>query len=144
MRGARLAHLTKGARVDRFRFGALLAAVTVVSTVAAGAVSAAPTDVGAVYVNDNTAGVNTVAGFERHADGTLTPMIGSPFTIGGAGSGSAIGSQGALQLSADGRYLLAVDAGSNQVSVLRIKPDGRLTEAEGSPVSSGGNEPVSI
>ncbi len=49
-----------------------------------------------------------------------------------------------MQLSADGRYLLAADAGSNQISVLRIKPDGRLTEAEGSPVWSGGNEPVSI
>jgi hypothetical protein len=33
---------------------------------------------------------------------------------------------GALQLSRDGRYLLAVDAGSNQVSVLRIKPGGSL------------------
>ena len=52
--------------------------------------------------------------------------------------------QGSLQLSADGRYLLAADAGSNQISVLRIKPDGALTEAEGSPVWSGGNEPVSI
>ena len=49
-----------------------------------------------------------------------------------------------MQLSADGRYLLAADAGSNEISVLRIKPDGGLTEAEGSPVWSGGNEPVSI
>jgi DNA-binding beta-propeller fold protein YncE len=100
--------------------------------------------VGHVYVNDNTAGANTVAGFDRHADGTLTPLPGSPFSVGGAGTGSGIGSQGALQLSADGRYLLAVDAGSNEISVLRLKPDGRLTEAEGSPVWSGGNEPVSI
>jgi 6-phosphogluconolactonase len=100
--------------------------------------------IGQLYVNDNTAGTNTVSGFDRHADGTLTPLPGSPFAIGGAGTGHGIGSQGALQLSADGRYLLAVDAGSSEISVLRIKPDGELTEAEGSPVSSRGNEPVSI
>ncbi len=49
-----------------------------------------------------------------------------------------------MQLSADGRYLLAADAGSNQISVLRVKPDGGLAEVDGSPVWSGGNEPVSI
>src|SRR5207253_7182133 len=88
--------------------------------------------------------INTVSGFDRHADGTLTPLPGSPFAVGGAGTGGGIGSQGALQLSADGRYLLAVDAGSNEVSVLRVKPDGGLTAAAGSPASSGGNAPVSI
>jgi len=45
---------------------------------------------------------------------------GSPFAAGGAGTGTGIGSQGALQISSDGRYLLAVDAGSNEISVLRI------------------------
>ena len=99
--------------------------------------------VGQVYVNDNTAGENTVAGFERHADGTLSPIPGSPFPAGGAGTGASIGSQGALQESANGRYLLAVDAGSGQISVLRIRRDGGL-DAVGSPVSSGGPEPVSI
>jgi hypothetical protein len=32
--------------------------------------------VGHVYVNDNTPGVNTIAAFDRHADGTLTPEPG--------------------------------------------------------------------
>src|SRR6266705_6348310 len=99
-----------------------------------GAASSAATasDVaGHVYVNDNTAGENTVAAFDRHADGTLSPIPGSPFAVGGAGTGHGIGSQGALELSADGRYLLAVDAGSDQISVLRIKPNGSLTPAEG-------------
>jgi 6-phosphogluconolactonase (cycloisomerase 2 family) len=49
-----------------------------------------------------------------------------------------------LQLSANGRYLLAVDAGSNQVSVLRIEHNGSLQAVNGSPVSSGGVDPVSI
>lgn len=100
--------------------------------------------VGHVYVDDNTAGENTVAGFDRHADGSLTPMAGSPFDVGGAGAGHGNASQGSLQLSRDGRYLLTVDAGSSQVSVLRIKPDGSLDPVEGSPFSSGGVNPVSI
>jgi len=99
---------------------------------------------GHVYVNDNTAGVNTISAFDRHADGTLTPIAGSPFATDGAGTGKGIGSQGALQESSDGRYLLAVDAGSNQVSVLRILPHGELAHVGGGAVSSGGNEPVSI
>src|SRR5579859_2397194 len=72
--------------------------------------------VGHVYVNDNTAGVNTIGGFNRHDDGSLTPMPGSPFAAGGAGTGTIVGSQGALQLTSDSRFLLAVDAGSNQIS----------------------------
>jgi len=100
--------------------------------------------VGQLYINDNTTPVNTVAGFDRHADGTLTPIPGSPFAVGGAGTGAGIASQGALQLSADRRYLLAVDGGSNQISVARIMPGGSLQIAGGGPVSSNGANPVSI
>jgi 6-phosphogluconolactonase (cycloisomerase 2 family) len=99
---------------------------------------------GHVYVNDNTAGVNTIAGFDRHSDGSLTSMAGSPFAAGGQGTGTIVGSQGSLQLSGDGRYVVAADAGSNQISVLRIRPDGSLVQAQGTPVDSGGFEPVSI
>jgi 6-phosphogluconolactonase len=98
--------------------------------------------VGHVYVNDNTAGTNTVAAFYRHADGTLTPLPGSPFAAGGAGSGSGLASQGAIQVASSGRYLLAVDAGSNQISVLRIKPSGALKLA--GIASSDGIKPVSV
>src|SRR5467141_409613 len=108
------------------------------------AAASAPRGGGNVYVNDNTAGVNTIAAFSRHADGTLTPLAGSPFQAGGAGTGTFTGSQGSLQVTADGRYLLAADAGSNQVSVLRIRPDGSLRPVDGSPTWSGGIKPVSI
>jgi 6-phosphogluconolactonase (cycloisomerase 2 family) len=47
-----------------------------------------------------------------------------------------------LQVSSDGRFLLAVDAGSGQISALRIVPDGSLEVAD--VVSSGGGNPVSI
>ncbi len=133
-----------------FRFSALLVLAGLVAVVVAGSADAshggpgASWVVGHVYVNDNTAPVNTVAGFDRHADGSLTAMAGSPFAVGGSGAGAPDASQGSLQLSADGRYLLAVDAGSNQISVLRIKADGRLRPIHGSPVASGGVAPVSI
>src|SRR5258708_3236396 len=81
--------------------------------------------VGHVYVNDNTAPANSIGAFDRHANGNLTAMTGSPFTIGGAGTGAIVGSQGALQLSTDGRFLLAADAGSNQIAVLGIADNGR-------------------
>jgi 6-phosphogluconolactonase (cycloisomerase 2 family) len=99
--------------------------------------------VGHVYVNDNTKGANSVAGFERHEDGSLTPLPASPFPAGGVGSGKGLASQGALQESAGGRFLLAVDAGSNQISVLRILRSG-VVQPVGKPVSSGGIDPNSI
>jgi 6-phosphogluconolactonase (cycloisomerase 2 family) len=97
---------------------------------------------GYVYVDDNTAPHNTIAAFARHADGRLTPLPGSPFSAGGAGTGAGLASQGALQVTRDGRYVLAVDAGSSQISVLRIRPDGQIRLV--SVVSSGGVEPVSV
>src|SRR5258708_12080626 len=107
-------------------------------------VSAALDVAGHVYVNDNTAGTNTIAGFDRHSDGSLTTLAGSPFSAGGQGTGTIVGSQGALQSSGDGRYILATDAGSNQISVLHILPGGVLLPVGGGPVSSGGVEPISI
>jgi hypothetical protein len=89
--------------------------------------------VGHLYVDDNTAGTNTIAGFDRHADGTLTPLHGSAFAAGSAGTGTGIGSQGALQATSDGKYLLAVDAGSNQISVLRIKQERAGGESAAAP-----------
>jgi hypothetical protein len=122
------------------------------SVLAAGAVLAAPAVASAsplpspvtghVYLDDNTAGANTIAAFDRHADGSLTPLPGSPFSAGGAGSGTGLASEGAVQIADGGRFLLAVDAGSDQVSALRIEPDGSLRLA--SVVSSNGALPVSI
>src|ERR1700722_18258292 len=121
-----------------------LLALAAGTPIGAGVASAKPDVVGHLYVNDNTAGANTIAAFDRHADGTLTAIPGSPFAVGGSGTGAGIASQGSLQLSADGRYLLAVDGGSDQVSVARILPDGSLQITGGGPVSSNGANPVSI
>ncbi len=112
--------------MNKLRFGLSLVLAAACTMLAVGAASAGQGVVGHVYVNDNTAGVNAIGAFDRHADGTLTPMPGSPFVAGGAGTGAGLASQGSLQRSSDGRYLLAVDAGSNEISVLRIKHDGSL------------------
>ena len=122
-----------------------LAAATIGVFGAAAPASASPASpvVGYTYINDNTATANTIAGFDRHADGSLTPIPGSPFTAGGAGLGAGLASQGAIQVTSDGRYLLAVDAGSNQISVLRITANG-VPVLAGQPVSSGGIKPVSV
>jgi len=117
---------------------AALATSLSVGTVAA---AGSPT-VGHLYVNNNSTGQNTIAAFDRHADGSLTAIDGSPFAAGGAGTGAPYGSAGGLQRTADGRYLLATDPGSNDVSVLRIKPNGGLLLADVAP--SNGNSPVSI
>jgi hypothetical protein len=131
-------------RLVRFLSAAMVAAAAL--SVAASPITAAPAVspvVGHVYVNNNSAGTNTIAGFDRHADGSLTAIPGSPFSAGGAGTGAPQGSAGALQRSGDGRFLLAVDAGSNQISVLLILPNGALLRI-GQPVWSGGSTPVSL
>ncbi len=137
--------------VTRRRLGPAVLGLAAAATMAAVAVPAAASAsaqaspvIGHVYVDDNTAGANTIGAFNRHADGTLTPEAGSPFAAGGAGTGAGLASQGALQISPDGRFLIAADAGSNQISVLRIHGDGSLKLVHDGVVSSGGVLPVSV
>jgi hypothetical protein len=99
--------------------------------------------VGYTYVDGNTAPANTIDGYARHADGSLTALPGSPFAAGGEGLGTGLASQGAIQSTGDGRYLLAVDAGSNQISVLRVTAGG-VPVLVGQPASSDGIKPVSV
>jgi 6-phosphogluconolactonase len=97
---------------------------------------------GAVYAMTNAAGDNQVVIFNRDAKGMLT-LVGSVSTEGlGSGGGlDPLASQGALVLSQDHRWLLAVNAGSNEISAFRVKPDGlELVDK----VDSGGDFPVSL
>jgi hypothetical protein len=66
----------------------LLTLTVAVTTAPAGAEPGSDV-VGHLYVDDNTAGTNTIAGFDRHAGGTLTLLHGSPFAAGGVGTGPA-------------------------------------------------------
>jgi 6-phosphogluconolactonase len=129
----------------RLARGAGLVTLVAAGFIAVPTIATATTPViGHVYVNDNTAGTNTIGAFDQHADGSLTAMAGSPFSAGGAGTGTIVGSQGSIQSTPNGNWVLAADAGSNQISVLAVGADGSLTPAASTPVSSGGIEPVSI
>lgn len=129
-------------RLRRLATAAMALAMLAVGLLASPVAAAGSPVVGHVYVNNNSAGRNSVAGFDRHADGSLTAIAGSPFDAGGAGTGAPYGSAGGLQETSDGRHLLATDPASNQISVLRVKRDGSLQLAD--VVSSNGASPVSI
>lgn len=97
---------------------------------------------GAVYTMTNDPAGNKVIMFGREEDGTLN-KVGSIAT-GGTGFGSALdplGSQGSIVLSQDTRWLLVVNAGSNEISVFRVLPH---TLALTDKVPSGGAMPVSL
>ena len=94
---------------------------------------------GAVYTLTNSPFGNAVAAFDRAPDGTLTPQ--GNVATGGIGTGSNLGSQGAVVLSDDGRELYAVNAGSNSISSFAVRPGG--LELEGT-VPSGGIQPISV
>jgi 6-phosphogluconolactonase (cycloisomerase 2 family) len=66
-------------------------------------------------------------------------VAGPAYDTGGTGSGGGLGNQGAL--ATDGEFLLAVNPGSDDVSVFKIGKHGlRLVDR----TSSGGAQPVSV
>src|SRR5262249_30025697 len=82
---------------------------------------------------------NQILVFDRAVDGTLSAA--GHVATGGAGTGGGLGNQGALTLSDDGRWLLAVNAASNDVSLLAVRANG-VEVAD--LASSGGLRPVSV
>ena len=102
---------------------------------------------GAVYVLTNQV-QNAVAVFSRTTDGHLTAV--GQFPTGGAGDPVAIppdppvdplASQGGLVFGPGNQFLFAVNAGSNQISVLRVSRRGlHLVNV----VDSGGVRPISL
>jgi 6-phosphogluconolactonase len=117
----------------------ILAVLSPLSLTGIEAAVAVPGAAGAVYVLGNRVSGNSVLVFDRAADGIL--QAAGEYSTGGLGSGAGLGGQGALVLSSDGRWLFAANAGSNQVSVLAVSPDGlRLVDV----VDSGGETPISL
>jgi 6-phosphogluconolactonase len=99
-----------------------------------------------LYAQTNSPDENEVVVFHRQAEGTLLPSgryrtdgFGTGVDIGPVGD--AVNSQGALALSDDGRFLFAVNAGSNDVSSFAVV-NGGLRLVGKAP--SGGPGPVSI
>ena len=92
-----------------------------------------------VYTLLNQASGNAVQTYSQDAAGKLKLVGQTP--SGGLGTGKGLGSQGALALSKSGKYLFAVNAGDNTVSLFAItKGVPQLLDVE----NSGGNSPVSV
>jgi 6-phosphogluconolactonase (cycloisomerase 2 family) len=94
---------------------------------------------GAVFTLNNAVDVNRVVAYARDASGGLS--VAASYPTGGKGLGANLGSQGALALTANGRWLLAVNAGSNDLSVFSVR-DGSLVLTD--VVPSGGRRPISV
>jgi 6-phosphogluconolactonase (cycloisomerase 2 family) len=102
---------------------------------------------GAVYVLTNQT-TNSVAVFRHNAKGMLTSA--GEFLTGGAGDPTPqppdpntdpLASEGALIIGRGNQFLYAVNAGSNQISVLKIKKNS-LDMVD--LVDSGGTRPISL
>jgi 6-phosphogluconolactonase (cycloisomerase 2 family) len=94
---------------------------------------------GAVYTMTNAADGNKILIFDRLHDGRL--RFAGAVRTGGTGTGTGLGNQGGVTLSRNERWLLAVNAGSNSISVFRVHRHGlRLVDHE----PSGGLRPVSV
>src|SRR6266516_3739404 len=94
----------------------------------------------AVYVQTNDSTENEVIAFSRADDGALAPL--GRYATGGRGTGKRhLASAGSVVLSDDGRWLLVVNAGSDELSLFAVQPDGlRLADR----VRSGGSKPTSV
>jgi 6-phosphogluconolactonase len=117
---------------------AVLGAVLGLATLAFVAGPAAAAGKGPVYTSTNSASGNRVLALDHSGSGALSPA--GSFATGGTGTGSGLGSQGALALGG-GRSLYVVNAGSDSISTFRVRPHGlRLTDLN----SSGGDQPISL
>ncbi len=94
---------------------------------------------GAVFTMSNAANGNSVLAFERAADGSLEAAGETP--TGGLGTGASLGSQGSVTLSGDNRFLLVVDAGSNEISAFAVHGTHLTLKSK---VASGGMMPTSV
>ncbi len=122
------------------RFGLVAVALTLLASglfLLGGSASAENGNAGVVYTESNASSGNAVLIYQRAADGTLA--ANGSISTGGLGTGSGLGSQGALALTAENHWLIAVNAGSNDVSVIALS-NGKVA----SRVSSGGIKPVGV
>jgi len=95
---------------------------------------------GFVYVMSNASDANSVLVYEREENGTLIQT--EEVLTQGKGSGGSkdpLGSQGALALTPN--YLVAVNAGSNNISLMTFNQDGVQFESK---ASSHGTFPISV
>src|SRR5215470_15181422 len=91
-----------------------------------------------IYVQTNDAERNEIVAFDRAADGSISPL--GRFETGARGSGTPhLASQSSVVL--DGDRLLVTNAGSDELSLFSVQPDGLALEAR---AASGGSQPTSV
>jgi 6-phosphogluconolactonase (cycloisomerase 2 family) len=94
---------------------------------------------GKLFTITNSAAGNELLVLGADPSGTLALLV--RYQTFGLGTSAGLGSQGAVTLSDDGRYVFAVNAGSNTVSVFSVHA-GALTLT--SLHDSGGLHPISV
>lgn len=94
---------------------------------------------GKLFSSSNSPSGNEVLVYSRSATAGAT-LLGRVATQ-GVGTGAALGSQGAVTLSSNGRWLFVVNAGSNTVSTFAVNGNGLSLK---SVVDSGGLRPTSV
>lgn len=97
---------------------------------------------GAVFVMTNAADKNEIIAYQRNSDGYLKEE--RRFATGGRGSGGTtdpLASQGSLTLTQDHSLLLAVNAGSGDISLFKVHGDMLALVDK---VPCGGSEPVAV
>ncbi len=133
--------------------GILLAAAVVLAPWAADAAKKSKTKTTGVphrfYTETNNPAGNTVLVYARRANGTITLLANVP--TGGKGQPTPPGtptfglpvvdSQGAVDLTPDGKLLFVVNAGDNSVTSFQVTASGLKRESR---VSSHGKLPVSL
>ncbi|HET9837172.1 MAG TPA: MBG domain-containing protein [Candidatus Angelobacter sp.] len=110
---------------------------TVTSTGGTLTVNAAPTS-NFLFVNNQAAAGNSIAGYSVAVDGTLTALASSPTLTGGLGANAACSSVNRMALSAGNNLLFVSNGGDLTISAFLIDPaSGALTAVAGSPFASG-------
>ena len=94
---------------------------------------------GHLFTSTNAPAGNEVLVYEQQDGGA--PSLESRVATAGVGTGAGLGSQGAVTLSRNGRFLFVVNAGSNSVSTFALGPHGIVPT---STVDSGGLMPTSV
>jgi 6-phosphogluconolactonase len=125
-------------RIRKWVNSVALGLIVAVVPVAAAQPAAATEPAGHVFVQTNDAAGNAVVAFDRDADGSLT--LEGTFPTGGLGTSAGLGDQGALAITGDEQHLLAVNAGSDDVSLFEVTDDG----LELDDVQAVGDLPVSV
>jgi 6-phosphogluconolactonase len=115
------------------------AAILAIIATMASAVTVSASLAATVYTETNSASGNAVQVYRTMYDGSLTLQASVP--TGGAGTDGGLGNQGAIALTRNGRWLFAVNAGSNEIRSFVVTHRGlRLVDK----VSSGGTQPISL